>query len=252
MIVTRDMRYALYFAAAAEDRLTGLGNAWLGRDPLTGTPLQRPQIDGVPADRFAELTTNPRRYGFHGTLKAPFHLRPGLSEAALLKACSVLAAEIAPYEIAGLSVNRLGNFLALTPAAAEKELAAFAALCVRHFEPYRAPLSEADLERRRQSNLTPRQDAYLAEWGYPYIFDEFRFHLTLSNKLEDAAEGQLLAAGAERHFRQVTGQPLVCRHFAVFAEPQRDAPFRIVKGFELTGKTLPSAAGECMTRKENA
>lgn len=249
------MRYAIYFAAAAEDSLSRLGNTWLGRDPYSGKTLEMPEIDGLSTERVAELTSSPRRYGFHGTLKAPFNLKDGQKETELLEACESFAQELAPFEIRALSVNRLGKFLALTPDVEEPSLAAFAGLCVRHFEPFRAPLAEFDLERRRQSGLTPRQDAHLTDWGYPYIFEDFRFHMTLSNKLEDETEAQVLKQAAEEHFDEVTGQARVGRHFAVYAEPHRGAPFEIVKLFELRGALSPLEAQDRtdrMSRKENA
>ena len=168
-----DMRYAIYFAADADDALMRLGNAWLGRDPFAARDVNLPAIPGMDAARFRELTADPRRYGFHGTLKAPFHLKEGQNEADLVEACRAFAADIAPFRIEGLKVNRLGKFLALTPERPQPDLSAFAALCVRRFEPCRAPLSEADIARRRKSGLTPKQDSYLTGWGYPYIFAGF-------------------------------------------------------------------------------
>ena len=236
------MRYALYFAEPATDPLMQLGNAWLGRDTFTGTELPQPEVTGLEPARFQELTKDPRRYGFHGTLKAPFSLRGDQSEAALLKACEAFAGEIAPYDIEGLSVNRLGRFLALTPDVEEADLRAFAALCVRRFEPFRAPLSAADIEHRRKAGLGPKLDAYMTEWGYPYIFDEFRFHMTLSNKLEDDGEAALLEDVAEDFFAGVTGKARLCRHFALYAEPERGAPFHVHTVFQLTGSVPPQDA----------
>lgn len=237
------MRYAIYFAADADDTLMRLGNAWLGRDPLGGEGASKPGPAGMSAARFHDLTASPRRYGFHGTLKAPFHLKSGLDEAGLVTACREFASEIAPFRIAGLNVNRLGKFLALTPDRSEPDLAAFAALCVRQFEPYRAPLSEADLERRRESSLTPKQDTYLTGWGYPYIFDEFRFHMTLSNKLDNEDEANALAEAAKSHFTEVTGRERLCGSFALYQEPERGAPFDVHTVFKLTG-TTPARSAE--------
>ena len=249
------MRYALYFAADADDPLMMLGNAWLGRDPFTGLDLAQPEIEAIDAGRFRTLAASPRRYGFHGTLKAPFHLHEEMTEEALLDACRSFAAEIAPFEIDGLGVNRLGKFLALTPDKAETDLSAFAALCVHRFEMFRAPLSEADLDRRRQSGLTPKQDAYLTEWGYPYVFDDFRFHMTLTDKLEDEAEAGAIAAGARHHFDSVVGKPRTCSTFALYVELERGAPFDVHTVFKLTGSTNPSTAethAALLSRKENA
>ncbi|KZM51322.1 DUF1045 domain-containing protein [Labrenzia sp. OB1] len=248
------MRYAIYFAAEADDRLMQLGNTWLGRDPFTGGGLSQPEIAGLAADKLRELTASPRRYGFHGTLKAPFFLREGKNEAALLETCAEFANRIAPFEIKGLDVNRLGKFLALTPNDTEPGLRAFAAQCLRAFEPFRAPLSPADLERRRKSDLTRRQDAYLTDWGYPYIFDEFRFHMTLSNKLENEAEADTLAQAAQSYFAEVTGRPRTCRTFALYMEREAGGPFQVLNVFTLTGNITPQAAEDQTgepTRKEN-
>jgi len=249
------MRYAIYFAADADDRLMQLGNTWLGRDPFAGETLRQPAIEGVDSARFAALTTDPRRYGFHGTLKAPFALQRDRTEADLVAACEAFAADIAPFGIQGLGVNPLGRFLALTPDAEEPALRAFAALCVRQFEPFRAPLSEADLERRRMSGLSPKLDAYLTDWGYPYIFDEFRFHMTLSNKLENDTDAGCLAAAARIHFAGVTGRPRTCAQFALYTEQERGAPFQVHTVFTLSGKTSPEealAGTGGPTRKETA
>jgi len=236
------MRYAIYFAAPGDDPLMQLGNAWLGRDPFSGKDLPQQPVEGLSAERLHTLTAAPRRYGFHGTLKAPFSLADGQSEDALVEACESFAREIAPYEIAGLSVNKLGKFLALTPDVEEPALRAFAALCVRTFEPFRAPLSEADLERRRKSGLSPKLDSYMTSWGYPYIFDEFRFHMTLSNKLEDEGEATLLADAARTRFAAVTGKRRSCRHVALYTETERGAPFKVHTVFELTGSVSPQDA----------
>ena len=236
------MRYAIYFSEDATSPLMQLGNTWLGRDPFTGKSLVQPSIDSFRKDRLHILTESPRRYGFHGTLKAPFFLRQDTSEEALLTACSAFGGQTAPFVLEGLSVNPLGKFLALTPAQNEPDLNAFAGLCVKHFEPFRAPLSTADLERRRASALTPRQDAYLTKWGYPYVFDEFRFHMTLSGKLEDENEMQRLQEAAIHHFKDVCARPRMISTFGLYAEAERGAPFKVHTIFHLSGKQAPASA----------
>ncbi|MEP3045474.1 MAG: DUF1045 domain-containing protein [Roseibium sp.] len=247
------MRYAIYFAAYSSDPLMQLGNTWLGRNPFSGGDLAQPDVHGLDQKRVHDLTTDPRRYGFHGTLKAPFSLKDGTTQANLIDACSRFATDVTPFELTGLSVNRLGKFLALTPDQPEPALAAFAEGCLRAFEPFRAPLSEADLERRRKANLTSKQDAYVEKWGYPYIFDEFRFHMTLSNKLENEDEAKILKEAAEEHFASVTDNPRTCRHFGLYVEAERGAPFEVQTIFELTGNASPQ---DFLTRaeasKENA
>ncbi|MBO0346780.1 DUF1045 domain-containing protein [Roseibium sp. CAU 1637] len=236
------MRYAIYFATPETSSLMQLGNRWLGRDPFTGQALDQPAIDGLSAQRFAELTTDPRRYGFHGTLRAPFHIRDGLHEADLLRVCETFAARTAPFTTTGLSVNALGRFLALTPSEPDAALNTFANACVRHFEPCRAPLDDADLARRRRSGLTPRHDELLQAWGYPYVFDAFRFHMTLSNKLEDDVERSTLNAAARAFFAPVTGEPMHIQTFGLYQEVERGAPFTVHTIFTLAGAHIPAEA----------
>lgn len=236
------MRYAIYFALPAASELMQLGNRWLGRDPFAGASLDQPVLPGMSADRFAAHTTEPRRYGFHGTLKAPFSLSDGMDEQALIDACEAFARQTAPFEIAGLKVDRLGSFLALLPMESEPHLSAFADLCVRAFETFRAPLGDSDLVHRRKAPLTERQNAHLVRWGYPYIFEDFRFHMTLSNSLQEEADAALLANAAHAHFVPVTGTALACSNFGLYVEAERGAPFMVHSLFELTGGMAPAHA----------
>lgn len=236
------MRYAIYFAGPVSDPLMRLGAEWLGRDPHSGASLAQPSVAGMVASRFEAQTTDPRRYGFHGTLKAPFSLKAQASEIELVAACETFASTISPFSLSSLSVSRLGRFLALTPNSPEPELKAFASACVRVFEPFRAPLSASDLERRRKSDLTPDQDKNLCDWGYPYVFDEFRFHMTLSNMLAAESDAELLQDAAEQHFESVTKRPRRVVTFGLYTEAERGAPFNIHTIFDLSGEVLPSAA----------
>src|SRR5579862_9130407 len=73
-------RYAIYFAAGADSALSRFGAALLGYDAHTGDelPFPRQALDVAPDWR--DVTADPRKYGFHGTLKAPMALAPGRTE----------------------------------------------------------------------------------------------------------------------------------------------------------------------------
>jgi putative phosphonate metabolism protein len=178
--VTR--RYALYWLPAPGSRLEAFGRSVLGYDSVAGTPVAHP--DGLAG--LAAVTAGARVYGFHGTLAAPLRLAPGAAEADLAAAARHLAAAHPQVVVGPLAVTALGPFLALVPEAPPAALGLLAAECVAAFDPFRAPLSDGERARRRPERLGPRGRALLDRWGYPYVFEAFRFHLTLTDALPEA------------------------------------------------------------------
>ncbi len=158
--------------------MAAFGAAWLGWDVARGIEVSQPDVPGLRA-----VTRAPHKYGFHGTLKPPFRLQEGRTVADLQKATSDLAASLAPASCDGLALTPLGRFLALTPQGDTTAVQRVAAACVRDLDALRAPADAAELARRRKARLTARQDALLVQWGYPYVMEEFRFHLTLTGRL---------------------------------------------------------------------
>ncbi|WLR95167.1 DUF1045 domain-containing protein [Shinella zoogloeoides] len=228
------MRYALYFTPPASDPLTLSAQRWLGRNAFTGAALEQPTVAGFDAAALAGLTADPRRYGFHATLKAPFTLSEGRSEAELIAEIGRFVAETDAFDIPEVVVGRLGSFFALVPGDHCDALQGFAAEVVRRFERFRAPLSSADIARRKPDELNADERQNLVQWGYPYVFDEFRFHMTLTGRVpaerRDAVETVLLDQFAEFH-----GRPLPVTGLALFREPSRGADFTVHSLFPLGG-----------------
>lgn len=152
-------RYAIYYAPPADSELGRLGAAWLGRDADEGCEIAQPAVTGIGAERLSELTAAPRRYGFHATLKAPFHLAPGASGDDLAEAVRSLARELPPVTIPRLHLSQISHFLALTPPDDAPELHALAACCVSRLDSFRASPSEEELARRRTADLSTRSCA---------------------------------------------------------------------------------------------
>lgn len=227
------MRFAIYYAPASDTALAALGAEWLGRDAYTGEDLTQPDVPGLSADEFRALTADPRRYGFHATLKPPFALAPEASGPDLDAALDRFAAARAGFDVR-LHVARIEGFLAIVPAEPSAALQALADDCVTAFEPYRAPLSAADVERRRRSGLTPRQDEHLLAWGYPYVFDEFRFHMTLSQRVEGRAADRLESAAREA-FADVLSAPVHIDTLGLFVEDEAGRPFHIRRTVTFAG-----------------
>ncbi|MBB6308521.1 DUF1045 domain-containing protein [Xanthobacter tagetidis] len=227
------MRYAVYLAPAADSALWRFGCAILGRDAETGAEPAPPDLAGFDAERWREITAEPRRYGFHGTLKAPFSLKPGLDEAALLEAVAAVAAEHRPFELPPLAVSAIGRFVALTPQVAVPTLDDIAACVVTDLDPLRAPLTDGERARRRPHLLSPRQVELLDTCGYPYVLEEFRFHMTLTGPLGEAEQGHALNALADAFAASGARVPAEITDLAVFAEPARGAPFRLIQRMPL-------------------
>lgn len=218
-------RYALYYAPAADSALWRFGSATLGYDAVAGADVAFAIPPGCEGLDWPEATAEPRRYGFHATLKAPFELADGRSEGALRAFARNYVAGRPPVRLPGLAVNALGRFVALTPAEPSDDLQRLAFDIVQAFEPFRAPLSQADLARRLQSPLTPAHRAYLEAYGYPYVGDAFRFHMTLTGALPDETVAPVKAALAAAYARAVPAGPVLIDRVAIFRQESRASRF---------------------------
>lgn len=217
-------RFALYYAPPRESAWWQAGCAWLGRDPETGDTLAPPPwLTGLP-EPLEALTVAPRRYGWHGTLVPPFRLAPGVTLTALLAAAQLWAQGQARFD-ANVEAALLGRFVALRPAddAGETALRELAANALRALGSLRAAQTSAELAKRLDGPLTPRQRAYVEAWGYPYVFEEFRFHMTLSDSLNDAQTCAQLVDAWNTQMRDARALPV--EGAALFVEPEPGAPF---------------------------
>lgn len=176
-------RYAVYALPATGARLTAFGAGVLGYDNISGRAVTHPC--GL-AD-LASVTQGARIYGFHATLTAPMRLAPGVTEDDVVAAAVRIAATHPPVAVGGLRVAAIGAFLALVPVAPPAELGLLAAECVAALDAFRAPMSEAERARRQPERLDARGRALLDRWGYPYVFEAFRFHMTLTDALPEAS-----------------------------------------------------------------
>lgn len=220
------MRYALYFTPPKDDALTQAASRWLGRNAFTDEAVPQGETGLSSHDLWRKITDDPRRYGFHATLKAPFVLAPGRSEAELLRALEEFSAECVHFAIPDLVLARLGPFFALVPGTPSPELQDFAAATVRRFEPFRAALSEADIARRKPDTLPENLRRNLMDWGYPYVFEAFEFHMTLTGPVADE-DADAVEAVLRQTFAPFIGRPRDVLGLALFTEPARGAPFTV-------------------------
>lgn len=221
-------RYAIYWAPPPRSPLGELGEAWLGRSAESDRAIERPTLRGFAAAELDAATAEPRRYGLHATLKPPFRLAQGKSAASLERALDAFAARTATVTAPALMLKRIGRFLALVPSAPAPSLAALAAAAVEAFDEFRAPADAAEIARREAAGLTAAQQQNLVRWGYPYVMEEFRFHVTLTGAIAAELAQRLAPLLAER-FAPAMAEPLAIDELALFAEPAPGAPFRLLR-----------------------
>jgi putative phosphonate metabolism protein len=228
------LRYALYFTPPKADPLTELAARWLGRDAFSGETFSAAATGPMTPEDHFEVTADPRRYGFHATLKAPFELAASVNERDLMEVAADFTARTPAFTLPEVIVGQLGHFFALVPASRYQPLQDFAAGVVKAFEPLRASLSDADMARRKPEGLSEAQRANLQRWGYPYVMDEFRFHMTLTGRVAPERQAGMFGLLRE-HFSAHHGKPLDIAGLAVFIEEERGAPFTVRSWLPLAG-----------------
>ncbi|APO56833.1 DUF1045 domain-containing protein [Bradyrhizobium diazoefficiens] len=220
-------RYAIYFAAGADSALTRFGAKLLGYDAYTGDEVPFPPEALHVAPDWRDVSADPRKYGFHATLKAPMALTPGSTEAELMAACATFAETARPIPAIRPIVDTISGFIAVIPAEPVDALQQLAADCAREFDSFRAALTAEDRARRKPDKLTERQRDYLDRWGYPYVMEEFRFHMTLTGRLDAERRGPILEMLRTR-FASLRLDTLAIDRLALFRQAETKARFRII------------------------
>lgn len=199
-------RYAVYFLPSGQ--WGDAGSAWLGWDCRTGSYIETSAKNP---------TMRPRKYGFHATIKAPFRLASDQSDVSLKHALDSFASGLCSIPLSSLQLAQIGSFFAFTAPQQQPDLIAMSSEVVRKLDLFRAPLTDEDIARRRKSRLTPRQDAQMLQWGYPYVFDDFKFHLTLTGPVKD---DKTIRTRIETAFAGVADKPLVLDTLSIAGEDQ--------------------------------
>jgi hypothetical protein len=226
------IRAALYWAPEGDDPLWAAGNAWLGRDPELNVPVSQPDVPGI-----GEVTAAARVYGFHATLRPPMRLAGSWVD--FMEAAEAAAGAVAPFDLPALAVADLDGFLALREATPCPALQALADACVAWTEPCRLPADAVELARRRAAGLSAEQEAMLRRWGYPYVMQCWRFHMTLTRRLSPEAMRRMREA-AEAHFSSTLNMRRRVSAISVFTQRAGD-PFRLSHRLELRGQARSPA-----------
>jgi putative phosphonate metabolism protein len=226
-------RYAIYYAPAAGTALDRFGARLLGYDAWTGEDIAFAGGIVETVSDWRELTQDARKYGFHATLKAPFGLAVGGSEDDLRAACAAVAATSRTLPLIRPVVDAISGFIAVVPGDPSHELQRLAADCVRALEPFRSPMTAEDRAHRKPERMTARQVEYLDRWGYPYVMEEFRFHITLTCRLDDNRRSSILSLLRHR-FSELALDKLAIDRLALFKQDDAGSRFRIIESWPLT------------------
>ena len=220
-------RAAVYYAPREDDPLWAAGCAWLGRDPASGRTI--PLSLACPAER-AAVVRDPCVYGFHATLKPPMRLAHPWH--ALMEDAVALAGRLMPFALPRLEVVDLDGFLALRETQACPALRALADACVTELDAHRVPADAAEIARRRRAELTAAEDRMLLDWGYPYVLETWRFHMTLTRRLS-ADERAVWLPATERHFAAALGLERRVEDICLFTQADAGAPFLLAERLAL-------------------
>jgi putative phosphonate metabolism protein len=211
-------RYAIYYSPSTESDLGAFGAEWLGRT-IAGEELAAPRLSGISSTDWEMAVAAPRKYGFHATLKPPFRLADGATENELVSALTEFCASTTTADLGVLQIDRIAGFLALTPEHPDA-VGRLAANIVRAFDHFRAPSTAEEIARRQPEKLTPTQRRLLNRWGYPYLLQEYRFHMTITGHLTDPETPKFLKTLKAR-YAQLVEQAVSIEDVCLFRQETR-------------------------------
>jgi putative phosphonate metabolism protein len=227
-------RYAIYFVPPSDSALYRFGASFLGYDCYTGVDLGYPEKAGLDATEWAALTRDPRIYGFHATMKAPFALSSTFTEADAALELQRFAALPRIIPTIEPAVQSLGNFIAIVPAGDDDVVRRLAADCVTAFDRFRRPMTPQERGQRMKSGLNSRQVENLDRWGYPYVFEEFRFHMTLTGRIDPGRRHAIVTLLQDLFIRANGARPLSIARLVLLRQHARSMPFRVIRQVDLT------------------
>ena len=217
-------RFAVYYTPEAASELARFAASWLGEEAGC--------VPGIPEDLRRDVVRIPRTYGFHATLKAPFILAPGTTADALASATAALAASFTAFRVPPPDLASIDGFLALVLRDPCPDMMDLSEACVTELDHFRAPLTDRERERRRSQGLTARQEALLDRWGYPFVLDEFRFHMTLTRRLDEGLRARI-AALLERRMGSFIGREWRVDSISLVHQASHDERFVVKARYSL-------------------
>jgi hypothetical protein len=190
-------------------------------------------------------------YGFHATLVAPFPSLVRLET--LIEVLNSVALRTKTIEVGPLELSLLEpGFPALIPKNQSSAINDLESTLVRVFSQFRPPLTKEELARREP--LTARQRTLAKKWGYPYVLDQFRYHLTLGDNLADPDEEpsrnkQNFLDYLNSLFNEKMLSEFVLDSLCLCRQGSVDSPFKVI--YEVSLKMNPEINSQTNRPNEN-
>jgi hypothetical protein len=225
-------RYAIFFAPNPGSSLDLLGKNWLGRCAETNTPVKHTAVPSLNSSEIHELTKNPRHYGLHGTIVPPFVLQDKFSRADLVDHVKIFAQSQLPFAFDQFTLKEIGLFLALVPED-QGMMATLAETCLREFHGFRKQPPQKELERRKAAKLTFVQQQLLQKWWYPYVLEEFKFHITLTGSIKNKKKRATVMQALSKLMDKICHEKQPVEDLCIFHQSDTKSPFTIIERIPL-------------------
>ncbi len=227
------IRLAIYYTPDPDSRLPREAALWLGRDiRSSGYTLYKPTLY-ISEDRRRTITRSPFHYGFHATLKPPFRLIDGATIKMVEKRLSTFVNQYEKFILPPLELTQLDGFYCLRPVSEITQVTELAQHIIETFDEFRRPPDTAELQKRRQAGLTAHQEQMLSKWGYPFVIEEFKFHLTLTERITGNKEKAMLAKELHSRFKQPVLDSVGFNALSLFVEEDKQ-PMYCLQSFPLS------------------
>jgi hypothetical protein len=224
-------RYAVFWMPQQGSRLAAFGARWFG------APAESAAALGLGAGDVDAAIAEPKRYGLHATMLAPFRLQPGKDVQALIEQLERFAAARPPVPLCPLRLERLGSFLALVTTAQEASIRSLHIQCMFALDGFRGPASSDEQHRRETGAGESTQKLLLAQWGYAHVMHLFRFHVTLTGRLDDQAAARFGEALAGE-VKTLNAEPFALDTLCLVGDPGKGEQFQPICRFQLAASSV--------------
>lgn len=216
-------RYALYYIPRYQDELYKIGSQIIGYSIEEGSILSSPHQ--------TKYNKSVSKYGLHGTLVAPFNTL--LTQEDLLQFVTSVCSKISELQIGFLKVYRMPRqYIALIPDHLESTLNELDNYLVRQIHQIRLPICQQNIPNH--TDLSEQYVQNILKWGYKYVFDDFNFHITLTDVINDEQMLNQEFYTIKNNLKQALNKTIILDSVCLVRQDKSQEPFKIIKRINLS------------------